>query len=248
MHDGSDEPGRLSTRAARCELPPEQERAERPGEAVAGRRPAFAQHVRDDHGVTGSDDPCPIAIVDVGYGEREPLSGDRTSHPPASAEALAACVVARRWTDAEPIETRVVTVSDVRPYTPGRFYERELPCVLAVLEGVQAAIAAVVVDSYVTLDEHGTPGLGGHLHAALGGRTPVIGVAKTAYRGSGFATAVLRGTSVRPLWVTAMGVSVEHAARLVVGMHGDHRIPTLLGLVDRLARGLVHAGETAEGE
>jgi deoxyribonuclease V len=177
-------------------------------------------------GVTDSDDPSPLAIVDVGYGERE---------------ALAACVVARGFAEAEPVEMRVVTVTDVRPYAPGRFFERELPCVLAVLERLDTEVAAIVVDGYAILDEHGTPGLGGHLHAALGGRMPVIGVAKTAFRGSGFATPVLRGTSARPLYVTSVGLAVEHAARLVTAMHGEHRIPTLLGLVDRLARGLVPA-------
>ena len=179
------------------------------------------------------DDPSPVAIVDVGYGDREAAGGP---------EALAACVVAQRWTDAEPVEVRVAPVADVRPYAPGRFYERELPCLRAVLERLHTAVAVIVVDGYVVLDEHGTPGLGGHLHAALGGRTAVIGVAKTAFRGSGFATPVLRGTSARPLYVTAMGLPVEHAARLVAGMHGEHRIPTLLGLVDRLARGLERAG------
>lgn len=182
-------------------------------------------------GVADPEDPCPIAIVDVGYGDREAAAGD----------ALAACVVARGWADAEPIEARTVTVTDVRPYAPGRFFERELPCLLAVLARVHTTIAAVVIDGYAILDEHGTPGLGGHLHHHLGGRTPVVGVAKTAYRGSGFATPVLRGTSLRPLWVTALGLEVDHAARLVASMHGAHRIPTLLGLVDRLARGLAGA-------
>lgn len=176
--------------------------------------------------VTEQDDPSPLAIVDVGYGERE---------------ALAACVVARGWTGSEPVETRVVSVSEVRPYAPGRFFERELPCLLAVLERLRTEVAAIVVDGYAILDEHGTPGLGGRLHGALGGRTPVIGVAKTAFRGSAFATPVLRGTSARPLYVTAVGLPVELAARRVAAMHGEHRIPTLLGLVDRLARGLVSA-------
>lgn len=188
--------------------------------------PAAARAVSDDAPVTDPADPCPLAIVDVGYGERE---------------ALAACVVARGWADAEPVETRVVSVAEVRPYAPGRFFERELPCLLAVLERLHTAIAAVMIDGYVTLDEHGTPGLGGHLHAALGERVAVIGVAKTSFRGSGFATPVVRGTSARPLWVTAMGTAVEPAARRVAAMHGEHRIPTLLGLVDRLARGLVPA-------
>lgn len=173
-------------------------------------------------------DPSPLAIVDVGYGERE---------------ALAACVVARGWIDAEPIETQVVTIDEVLPYAPGRFYERELPCVLAVLERLRTTVEVIVVDGYVVLDEHGAPGLGAHLHARLGGSHGVVGVAKTAYRGSGFAAAVQRGTSSRPLFVTAMGLDVERAAGLVAGMHGAHRIPTLLGLADHLARGLVEAAD-----
>jgi deoxyribonuclease V len=65
----------------------------------------------------------------------------------------------------------------------------------------------------------------------------VVGVAKTAFQGSTFATPVTRGTSARPVFVTARGMDVAEAARLVAAMHGPHRIPTLLGRVDRLARG-----------
>jgi len=163
-----------------------------------------------------------FAVVDVDYG---------------GAGATAACVVAEQWTDAVPTETHVVAIASVLPYAPGRFYERELPCVLAVLPKVRAAIDTVVIDGYVHLDEHGAPGLGAHLHAHEGGRFAVIGVAKTPYRGAEFAAPVLRGTSKRPLFVTAIGIDVADAARLVVGMHGVHRIPTLLGWVDRLAAG-----------
>jgi deoxyribonuclease V len=176
------------------------------------------------HDAIVADDPCPLAIVDVGYGQ--PL-------------ARAACVVARGWADAEPARALVVEVPDARAYAPGRFFERELPCLLAVLERVHERLAAVIVDGYVVLDERGTPGLGGHLHAALGGAVAVVGVAKTAFRGSGFATPVERGTSARPLYVTAAGLEVEHAARLVASMHGAHRIPTLLRHADQLSRGLV---------
>jgi deoxyribonuclease V len=183
---------------------------------------------RDDALARG--DPTPTAFVDVHY------------HEP---NATAACVVAHGWTDATPAEVAVVAVPGVAPYAPGRFFERELPCLLAVLGRLRTEVEAVVVDGYVILDEHGTPGLGGHLHGCYGGRRAVLGVAKTAYRGSGFATPVTRGSSMRPLWVTAKGMEVEHAARLVASMHGSHRIPTLLGLVDRLARGLVSADALA---
>lgn len=52
------------------------------------------------------------------------------------------------------------------------------------------------------------------------------------------AARVLRGCSARPLYVTAAGMEVAEAARVVAAMAGDHRMPEALTLVDRLARGL----------
>ena len=48
---------------------------------------------------------------------------------------------------------------------------------------------------------------------------------------------VLRGDSSRPLFVTAAGMNPHGAAELVRGMHGPHRVPTLLKRADQLARG-----------
>lgn len=166
----------------------------------------------------------PVAFVDVHY------DGDR---------ATAACVVATSWTDGHPVEERVTRVSNVLPYKPGAFFERELPCILAVLSLVETGYRTIVIDGYVNLDERGTPGLGGHLHEHFGGRVAVVGVAKTAFRGSPFAARVLRGVSRNPLYVTARGLVPEEAAELVQRMHGGHRLPTLLKRVDALARGLV---------
>ena len=170
-------------------------------------------------------DPAPLALVDVCYDD-------------AAARARAACVVAESWSDAAPAERQIAELHAVAPYVPGRFFERELPCILAVLALVDTRFEAVVVDGYVTLDEQGSPGLGAHLHRALGEKVVVIGVAKNPYRESDFARAVVRGTSKRPLWVTSAGIDPETAARLVASMHGDHRIPTLLERVDHLARGI----------
>jgi deoxyribonuclease V len=165
--------------------------------------------------------PCPLAIVDVQY------RGEGAS---------AACVVAAAWGDAAAIEERTAELASVAPYQPGRFFERELPCLLEVLGRVETALSAIVIDGYVELDAQGTPGLGGRLHQHFEGRYPVVGVAKTAYRGGGFAVPVLRGQSTRPLFVTARGIEVDAAARLVAAMHGAHRVPTLLARADRLAR------------
>lgn len=160
-------------------------------------------------------------------------------HYPARG-ARAACVLIERWDDAAPAATSTEEISDVAPYEPGRFYLRELPCLLAVLATLPALPEVVVVDGYVWLSpEHGV-GLGAHLHEALAGRVPVIGAAKTSYRalaGSPLMVPVTRGASRAPLYVTAVGIAAEEAARCVRGMHGAHRIPTILALADRLARG-----------
>jgi deoxyribonuclease V len=92
-----------------------------------------------------------------------------------------------------------------------------------------------------TFRDAGKPGLGGHLHAALGGGIVIVGVAKTAYRG-GVALAITRGQSQSPLFVTAAGLDAARAAELVRAMHGPFRLPDLLKRVDLLARGLAPPG------
>ena len=49
---------------------------------------------------------------------------------------------------------------------------------------------------------------------------------------------MLRGSSARPLWVSAIGIDATYAATLVAAMHGPHRLPTLMVRADHLARGL----------
>ena len=121
------------------------------------------------------------------------------------------------------------------PYRPGEFWRRELPPVRAVCEGV-TGLALIVVDGYVDLSPSGRPGLGAHVHAVFG--VPVIGVAKTFFRSALHAAEVRRGRSARPLYVTAAGLDLPDAARLVGQMIGQYRIPDALRLADRLARGL----------
>jgi len=166
-------------------------------------------------------DPSPLVIVDVDYRQ---------------ASAVAAAIVANNWDAAAATETRIAIISDVKPYQPGAFYKREFPCILEVLALVRSEYRAVVIDGYVDLDEHGTPGLGGHLHAHLQNSVAVVGVAKTAFHGSSFALPVVRGNSKKPLFVTARGIEYEHAAKLVQRMHGNYRLPTLIKEVDTLAR------------
>jgi deoxyribonuclease V len=150
--------------------------------------------------------------------------------------AVAAGVLFRTWVDQASTAEIVRFIEAVEPYQPGQFYRRELPCLRAVLGDVPEPLDAVIIDGYVWLADEDTPGLGGHLFAALNRTIPIIGVAKTRFAGAKAACPVLRGSSARPLFVTAAGIDVAEAARLVAGMHGEFRIPTLLKRVDQLCR------------
>lgn len=162
-----------------------------------------------------------IAIVDVDY---------RDDH------AVAACVLAHDWTDSQPYAELVETIADVKPYVPGQFYRRELPCLLAVLWKIPDP-DVVVIDGYVWLGPN-QPGLGAHLHDAMNQIPAVIGVAKTRFRSAdAVATPIRRGKSKTPLWITSAGVDPQTAADAIRSMHGAHRIPTLIKRADRLCRG-----------
>jgi deoxyribonuclease V len=156
--------------------------------------------------------------------------------------AVAACVVLGDWADATPLVEHSVRVpGPPAEYVPGEFFRRELPPLLAVLRTLvlpapdgSGEPAIVLVDGYVSLG--GRPGLGQHLHEALGGRVAVVGVAKTHFRSASDALPVCRGTSARPLYVSAVGLDVAEAARGVTRMAGPFRLPAMLLRVDRLSR------------
>jgi deoxyribonuclease V len=105
---------------------------------------------------------------------------------------------------------------------------------MSVLARVSDPLETIVVDGYVWLEE-GKHGLGAHLYEALGRRVPVVGVAKTRFVGAA-AKAVQRGSSRRPLYVSAAGIDPRIAARHIQSMHVAYRIPTLLRRVDQLCR------------
>jgi deoxyribonuclease V len=146
----------------------------------------------------------------------------------------AAAVAFQDWSDAEIIEEETVVVSGVQAYQPGRFFQRELPCLLSVLRRLPP-IEVVLIDGYVWLDSLGTPGLGARLFQALEGKVAVVGIAKTKFRGAEHALQLTRGQSSRPLYVTAAGIEIEAAAERVKAMHGLYRIPTMVRRVHLLA-------------
>lgn len=166
--------------------------------------------------------PAFIACLDAAY---------------SATSASAACALFSHWE--APAATRILTWRQeaAAAYEPGSFYKREMPLLLAVLGQAEQLPEIIIVDGYVWLDGHGRPGLGAMLHKAFDERIAVIGVAKTRFGdASSWCTPVLRGASKRPLYVSAAGMAMEDAAQHVQSMHGAHRIPTLLQVVDRAAR------------
>jgi deoxyribonuclease V len=142
-------------------------------------------------------------------------------------------VVFECWQDAARCAEYTVQCSGIEPYQPGEFFRRELPCLLSILEAIKEPVTQIVLDGYVSLDER--PGLGLRLWDALDTRVPIIGVAKSRYRGA-VAVEVTRGASKAPLYVTAVGVDPTTAAAKIKAMHGAFRIPALLKRVDQLSK------------
>jgi deoxyribonuclease V len=152
--------------------------------------------------------------------------------------AKTVCLAFAEWAAAVPYKVYAEVSENVEEYVPGAFYRRELPCILGLWQRVEENdVEAVVIDGFVYLDDEGTPGLGGHLYAQLGGKVPVMGVAK-----SDFSTvqknkrALLRGGSKRPLYITAIGMDLDRAADNIARMAGAFRMPTLLQQLDRLTK------------
>lgn len=154
-------------------------------------------------------------------------------HYRKGAKASAAAVLFYDYGDDAPAATATHRLHGVADYIPGKFYKRELPCLLELVDRINAPLDEMIIDGYVM--HRDGPGLGQHLYMAFDARIPVIGVAKNPYAGSPGVT-VLRGKSRKPLWVTSAGMAPAEAAAKIKRMHGRYRIPTLLRHVDRLAR------------
>ena len=145
-------------------------------------------------------------------------------------------VLINDWTDPKPLLTFQNQSQDCAEYEPGQFFKRELPVLLDLLRMATEPIDHVIVDAHVDLGPD-LPGLGRYLFEALDRNANVIGVAKSRYRDSNFAETVLRGGSIRPLFVTAAGIGSTQAASHIATMHGEYRIPDMIKLADSIARG-----------
>ena len=159
-----------------------------------------------------------------------------TYYYPSKAKTV--CLTFENWTDKHYLQAYTEEITEIEEYVPGEFYRRELPCILSLLDKIPHTDQDVIlIDGFVYLDDEQKPGLGAHLYHQLQTKIPVIGIAKT-----NFATIeklkrpVYRGKSKNPLFITSIGLDIERAVTLVSGMHGEHRIPTLLKQLDQLTR------------
>ncbi|MFO8112470.1 MAG: endonuclease V [Desulfosalsimonadaceae bacterium] len=153
-------------------------------------------------------------------------------------------ILFQQWDDDAPVREITAHVPSVKAYVPGRFYQRELPCIFRLLEDVSEPVETIIIDAYAYLGKKQRAGLGTYLYCALFGQISVIGVAKTKFGDVPARTEVYRGASKRPLYVTSVGMDERIARKRIADMAGTHRIPILLKRVDTLCRGLEHGKKT----
>lgn len=148
------------------------------------------------------------------------------------------CIAFENWKSEKEVETFIEQTKINSEYESGAFYKRELPCILSLLQKITLKPGdIIIVDGYVTLNNEGKPGLGGHLYKALDEKYPVVGIAKNEFTTPDTQRRnVLRGESKAPLFLTAKGIDVDEIKTKVEQMHGGYRMPTLLKKLDQLSR------------
>lgn len=150
--------------------------------------------------------------------------------------AQAAAVAFDDWDAAEPTRSFVTRIAHVEKTQRGELDLRALPCILQLLREHDLAPELILISGLVHLDAQETPGLGRHLHHALGGHCAVIGAAKTGLAQFPEQFHVGREEEASPLVVGCIGIDLGAAKARLRAMHGRKRVPTLMKLVARLAK------------
>ena len=150
--------------------------------------------------------------------------------------AYAAAVAFEAWESPEPTHTFLSRVAEREKAVRGELDLRDVPCILQLLREHALAPELIVIDGFVHLDTHETPGPGWHLHHALGGQVAVLGVSKSTTSGLPAQFEVMREEETRPLIVTCIGIDLGAAKARLRAMHGRKRVPTLLKLAARQAK------------
>lgn len=148
--------------------------------------------------------------------------------------ARACCIVFNRQ-DEMIISEYSERIEGVKEYVSGQFFKRELPCILKVLEKVKEDVGIIIIDSFIWV-EGDENGLGAYLYEAINGRIPVIGVAKSYLKGSTAYLEVYRGESIKPLFVSAIGIDLNYSVEFIKGLSGEFRVPDMLKRVNQLSR------------
>lgn len=151
-------------------------------------------------------------------------------------QATAAAVAFDAWDAAEATKTYVSRIAHVEKAVRGELDLRELPCILQLLREHHLTPELLLIDGFVHLDADDTPGLGQHLHHALGGSVPIVGVSKKRLPGLSAQFEVMREEETPPLLITCSGIDIGAAKVRVRSMHGRKRVPTLMKLAARLAK------------
>ncbi|MFL6677565.1 MAG: endonuclease V [Burkholderiaceae bacterium] len=147
------------------------------------------------------------------------------------------------WAAAEGTRNHALAIAHVEKPAKGELDLRALPWLIQLIEANRLQPEVIVLDGFVHLDAQDTPGLGRRLHDALAGRSAVIGVSKSVFKGSDTPDqfCIFREDETPPLVVTCAGIDLGAAKARVRMMHGRKRVPTLLKLAARIAKGSVEA-------
>jgi deoxyribonuclease V len=105
-----------------------------------------------------------------------------------------------------------------------------------VLKEADQEFETILIDGFVHLLKENGKGLGVHLYESLPYSTTIIGVAKNPLKVADQFVTIYRGRSKRALYISAIGCPLEQASRLISGMHGSYRIPTLLKVAHQQSR------------
>lgn len=153
-------------------------------------------------------------------------------------KAKTVCLEFAEWNENKNFKVHTEIIDNVEEYIPGEFYKRELPCIISLLNKIDLKnIEAIIVDGFVYLDDDKKYGLGGYLYEKLNKEIPIIGVAKTNFASiEKNKKPLFRGDSIKPLFITSIGIDLEEAFQKVESMAGEFRMPTLLKELDRLTK------------
>ena len=150
---------------------------------------------------------------------------------------IVAAVAFDEWDAAEASRTFTSGVAPGDPPVRSPRGAAELASVLQLLREHALEPELIVIDGPVHLDAAEKPAWGRHLFDALGGRSAVIGISTRTVPGLRAQFEVWRDEEARPLIVTSIGIDLGAAKVRVRMMHGRRRVPTLMKLAARLARG-----------